>query len=118
VEYAITILLLLAYGFIKLSILFFYRRLFILDKNYLHYLTLALIGIVIAWMVTFIFVMAFNCGTNFQYNWGSRYDLINYCGNGLQKEEGLYVSEFVTNVLLVILPLPTVSAVSLYSNTP
>jgi hypothetical protein len=33
VEYAITILLLLAYGFIELSILFFYRRLFILDKN-------------------------------------------------------------------------------------
>jgi hypothetical protein len=62
-------------------------------------------------MLTFVFVMAFNCGIHFQYNWGSRYDLITYCGNGLRKEEGLYVSEFITNFLLVVLPLPTVSAI-------
>jgi len=76
----------------------------------MNYLTWLLTGIIIVWMLTFVFVMAFNCGTHFGANWGSRIDLITFCGNGLQKEEGLYVSEFITNILLVVMPLPTVGS--------
>jgi hypothetical protein len=82
----------------------------------MNYLTWVLIGIIILWMITFVFLFIFGCGTHFEAIWGSRQDLIKYCGNGLQREEGLYVSEFITNILLVVIPLPTVSAIGPMTN--
>ncbi|CAG8950862.1 hypothetical protein HYFRA_00003079 [Hymenoscyphus fraxineus] len=110
IEFAITILIVLAYGFIKLSILFFYRRLFVTERKggILNTLAWILVAIIIAWMLTFIFLTIWGCGTHYTANWGSLQDLITYCSNGLQREEALYVSEFVTNILLVALPIPTV----------
>ncbi|CAG8972832.1 hypothetical protein HYALB_00001251 [Hymenoscyphus albidus] len=109
IEFAITILIVLAYGFIKLSILFFYRRLFVTERKggILNTLAWILVAIIIAWMLTFIFLTIWGCGTHYTANWGSLQDLITYCSNGLQREEALYVSEFVTNILLVALPIPT-----------
>ncbi|KAG9230530.1 hypothetical protein BJ875DRAFT_384915, partial [Amylocarpus encephaloides] len=108
VEFVITILLILTYGFIKLSILYFYRHLLVHTNKVFSYLAWCLMGIVAIWMLVFPFVIAFNCGTQFHYMWGSTQDLIAHCGNGIKKQEALYVSEFVTNVLLVILPIPTI----------
>ncbi|KAH8663036.1 hypothetical protein BGZ60DRAFT_454850 [Tricladium varicosporioides] len=97
-----------SYCWIKLSIVFFYRKLLVANKGMFSHFTWALIAIIIAWGVTFTFSIIFSCGTHFHAHWGSRLDLITYCPDGLKRQEGLYVTEFITNVLLIVLPLPTV----------
>lgn len=106
----ITLLLIIAYGCIKLSILFFYRRTFVVGEltPAFNVATWLLIVIVTAWTITFLFVFIFSCGLHFSAMWGSRADLIQYCSNGLLHEEGLYISEFLTNVLLLLAPIPSV----------
>jgi len=108
IEFSLNLLLILAYGFIKLSIVFFYKRLFGVDRSIFKLLTWIMTGFVVAWTVCFLFMFIFGCGTHVSAFWGSRLDLITYCGKGLQYEEGLYISEFVINFLLLVMPLPTI----------
>lgn len=110
IEYSMNILMILAYGFIKLSILFFYRRLFVVDRGLFNFLTWGMIAVIISWTTTFVFMFTFGCGgEHIKAYWGSLQDIITYCGNGLLYEKALYISEFLTNVLLLVMPLPIVS---------
>lgn len=103
--------MILAYCFIKLSIVFLYRRIFVVPGYWLVFniATWVLIGIIIAWTITFVFVFIFDCGSHVSAEWGSREALSLYCGAGLKHEEALYISEFITNVLLLLAPIPAVS---------
>lgn len=62
ITFANEILYVLASGFIKISILFFYRRLTnnSLSRTFIH-LVWASIAFVIAYMITFIFTVSFHC---------------------------------------------------------
>ncbi|KAF4627821.1 hypothetical protein G7Y89_g10325 [Cudoniella acicularis] len=107
-EFALTLLVVLGYSFIKFSILFFYRRLFSIRNNLFSFLSWLLISITALWTLAFFFLFIFSCGTHVSANWGSRDDLLKYCREGLKHEQSLYVSEFVITILLVVLPLPTI----------
>ncbi|CAD6442781.1 52bb9083-da87-4a05-81e2-c3b26ebec9d6 [Sclerotinia trifoliorum] len=109
VEYAVTLLMILTYGFIKCSIVLFYRRVFVVDNgSAFSILVWISFGIVVAWTITFFLLFLFLCGTHFSAAWGSRAGLIRYCSNSLKKEEGLYISEFLINILLVVMPMPMI----------
>ena len=110
-DFALTILMILAYCFIKLSIVFLYRRIFIVPghSRVFNIVTWVLITIIISWAITFVFMFIFNCGSHVAAEWGTREELTLYCGDGLKHEEGLYVSEFLTNILLVLAPIIPVS---------
>lgn len=99
----------LAYGCIKLSIVFFYRRMLVTHSTSLFsIITWILIAINILWSVAFVFVFVFACGTHFSANWTTLAALLEYCSTGLPQEEACYVSEFIINGLLLIAPLPSV----------
>ncbi|KAF7879466.1 hypothetical protein EAF04_000662 [Stromatinia cepivora] len=109
VEFAVTLLMILAYGFIKSSIILFYRRVFVVGNgSAFRIFTWISLGIVVAWTIAFFFFFLFLCGTHFSAAWGSRAGLILYCSNSLGKEEGLYISEFLINILLVVMPMPVI----------
>ncbi|PQE30284.1 plasma membrane Pth11 protein [Rutstroemia sp. NJR-2017a WRK4] len=110
VEYTIALQLILAYSCIKTSIVFFYRRIFIVDRRgWFNVITWVYLGLNFAWTIAFFFLFLFLCGTHFRAAWGSRFDLITYCTNSLQKEEGLYISEYLMNILLLIMPIPALT---------
>ncbi|KAK6193491.1 hypothetical protein LQW54_012407 [Pestalotiopsis sp. IQ-011] len=57
-----------AFGFIKLSILFFYRRIFGIWPNVRH-LNTFLIGLVAAWTLAFLVADLLLCGVHPELNW-------------------------------------------------
>lgn len=98
-----------AYGLIKLSVIFFYRRVFVKGTNSrFDKITKASIVIVILWTIAFFFEHIFSCGANVPYNWGPLID-IKHCANGDVSANGLFISDFLSDFLVLILPIPIVS---------
>lgn len=100
-----------AYGVLKISILCFYRRIFIVDRGGLfNRVTLIFIAIIVVWTVAFYFAYAFVCGTHFWAYWGNILVSSKYCSHVLQISEGLLISDLVTDVIVLCAPLPIVRA--------
>jgi len=106
-EFAFFICMILSYGFIKLSVLFFYRRLFALSSSKFENVTRVAIVISISWTLAFLLVQIFSCGVHFEYHWGplSQQHL---CHGGLPFLEGLMISDFITDFLVLFLPFPMI----------
>ena len=103
------ILTVIAYGCIKLSVLFFYRRLFVdgTSRTFDH-ITKVAIGIIAAWTLTFLFLQVFFCGTHFEEDWGPLIDLSS-CLDGFKYDDGFFISDLITDILVICLPIPIVN---------
>lgn len=99
--------MILAYGFIKLSVIYFYRRIFSKGSNAFNIISIAAVVLVITWTLGFVLVQIFSCGSHFEYNWGPLLDQM-YCVGGLPYLEGLMISDFITDFLVFFLPFPLV----------
>lgn len=98
-----------AYGLIKLSVIFFYRRLFVKGTNSrFDSITKASIVIVILWTIAFFFAHVFACGVYVSNTWGPLIDL-KHCANGDVIANGLFISDFLSDLLVLVLPMPIVS---------
>ena len=108
VQFAFSLLMILAFGFIKLSTAYFYRRLFITGNALLFdRATRISISIVILWTITYFFGFTFGCGTHFSAMWGSIRDRV-YCPAQLHINDSFVVSDLITDVMILCLPLPVV----------
>ncbi|KAL9600905.1 MAG: hypothetical protein Q9219_002840 [cf. Caloplaca sp. 3 TL-2023] len=108
-EYALLQLMIAAYGFIKISVLCFYRRIFNVDRRaFFNRFTQLFIIVIIIWTVAFYFAYAFVCGTHFSAYWGNVLVSGKYCPYGLKINEGLLISDFITDVGILCVPLPIV----------
>ena len=97
------------YGCIKISVLCFYRRLFNVRHGALFdRATQAFIALVIVWTAGFYFACAFVCGTHFDKYWGNVLAEAQYCPHGLEIYEGLLISNLITDVLILSIPVPIV----------
>ena len=103
------ILTVVAYGCIKLSVLFFYRRLFVNGTTRtFDYITKVAIGIIAAWTLTFFFLQLFFCGVHIEKDWGPLIDLES-CIDGFKYDDALFISDLITDVLVIGLPIPIVN---------
>ena len=99
----------LAYGILKLSITFYYRRIFVPARGTLFdWTSKVTIAIVVMWTITFFFGGIFNCGTHIFANWGSEQDILLYCVNATYFTSALVVSDLITDMIVLCLPLPLV----------
>ena len=95
--------------FAKLSILFFYRRIFNTGYNKaFHYTTIALAVFVILWAIGFFFAVLFHCGTNISVNWGTYDEETAYCVSNDKLDMCLVVMDVFADLVLFILPIPLV----------
>ena len=103
--------MLLEFGIIKLSITLYYRRIFVVAEGFLFdWITKAAIAIVVIWTVGFLFALIFACGSHFFANWSSPQAAWRYCGGKIYLIGGfLILSDLITDVLVLCLPLPIVS---------
>lgn len=100
----------LAFGSIKLSITFYYRRIFVTAKGlWFDWITKAAVAIVVLWMVGYLFGFIFMCGTHIYANWGSLQVRSMYCGPSADVDSAFVVSDSITDVMVLCLPLPVVS---------
>ena len=101
----------LALGFVKLSVLFFYRRIFSIKVAHQPFdiATRSMIWIIILWTISFFFASFFSCGTHLDANWTTVESFIQYCVN-LNFEIAFAVSDMICDLFILILPLPMVCA--------
>ena len=93
----------------KLSALFFYRRIFCgkdITGSWLGIAILALIMTVAIWLVIFQLLTGFQCGTHFSALWDGSY--VQYCTISGPFLEGLSISDFLLDVIIIILPIPRI----------
>ena len=101
----------LSNGFIKLSIVAFYRRIFVTRKNSVFdIVTKILASVIFLWTITYILIDVFACGGHVTANWGSLDEQSKYCDTiGYTSEEGFAVSDLIIDIFVIASPLPLVS---------
>ena len=99
----------LNYCFVKTSIVFFFRRLFVTHKNAaFDIITKATIIIILLWTLSFILVVIFDCGSHVAAHWGSPAVQYNCSNIGFTCQEGLAGSDLVLDMILLALPMQKV----------
>ena len=73
---------------------------------------------IILWSVAFFLGFVFGCGVHVPANWGPREDLIEYCPWRLKLTNGYLVSDVILDLILLVVPLPVVSAFAFLLNVP
>ena len=95
-------------AFIKLSMLYFYRRIFV--GRAFNICTLGLIGFTIVWLVYAILAWLLYCGPNLQANFEGGWAVCPSYGFAIQI--GTFVADSIIDLALLILPIPFVSPTS------
>lgn len=96
----------LAFGVIKLSVIFLYRRLFV-GRLFNRY-SLALCTLIALWSLSFFFATAFQCGTHIAYWWTSQATIKRFCVDTNALNLGFSISDVITDLMVLAIPLPII----------
>lgn len=96
----------LALTLIKISILSFYRRIF--RGRAFNITSWILIGVAVAWGLTFFIVQFAACGTSLAAQWSSLASLKGKCVNTFDVLIALSVFDVAVDLAILIMPIPLV----------
>ena len=100
----------LSYGFTKLSIIAFYRRIFVSRPNAPFDVAAKVLGVVtLLWTICYVLIDIFACGSHVTANWGPLSEQLEYCPVGYTSEYGFVISDLILDFALLVMPLPVVS---------
>jgi len=108
IAFAILMISSLQVGLAKLSILFFFRRIFCgTDRfSFMNIATWFMIGITTTWAIAFFFANLFECGLNWANNWGATSTLNGgACINEQAMNDAYFYSDLIIDFILFILPM-------------
>ena len=109
IEFACSLMHTIALGCIKLSILFFYRRIFCTTKSGIfHYITIFGVSVVSAWSIGFFFALLLICGSSIEAQWGSLMTLSAKCSSSPALKLGVAISDFIIDCVIMVMPIPMV----------
>ncbi|KAF2800435.1 hypothetical protein K505DRAFT_970 [Melanomma pulvis-pyrius CBS 109.77] len=109
VEFSMELLQFPALTCTKLSLLFFYRRVFCSPwRAFLRLLFSAMITLCIIWGLGFYFSMAFICGTHFSAYWTSVKELRTHCPHLHTQQTWLAISDSIIDGIIFVIPIPLV----------
>lgn len=104
-------------GFIKTSFVLFYRRIFCVGMHdWFWFVNSALFVLSICWSIAFFFIFVFYCGTNHWAEWSTVGNVMKYCPNGVPYQTGLAVSDFIMDLMIILLPVQPVSCTLYVTN--
>ena len=106
-EYPFDLMQIVTLATIKLSILFFYRRIF--RGRAFNIASWVLIGVVAAWAITFFIAILAACGTSIAANFQTLGALKRECVNTFDILIALAVSDVAVDLGILIMPIPLVS---------
>lgn len=107
--FAFQLMLTIAYGFVKCSILAMYRRIFVTHRNSAFDIICKItMAIVIAWSATFFIMTVATCGNSPSAFWGTAPEKSMSCQRSFAAGQGLASSDLILDVILMLLPQPLV----------
>ena len=111
-EWAIIIMQPTALGLTKLSFLFFYRRVFVTGakkRDNFDILTSLAIVIVACWTIAYLFTNIFVCKGHWAAIWTNLETLTTQCVKTSTMLLSLAISDFLTDLMVILLPVHKVS---------
>lgn len=104
IEYASYVIMSLTFGLIKISVVTFYRRIFI-SEGFRRWSAglLAFIGL---WTIAFFLSLVLWCGSHPAAGWTSPKDIVKYCDNLADLELAFAVTDAMTDLLVILTPIP------------
>lgn len=109
IQWAFDLMLPLALGCIKASFLFFYLRIFVVNRKSLaSYILGGLIVLVTLSSISFFFASLFQCRLNFWALWGSSLDIVNNCVETMHLVLAICIIGFITDVAIICAPIPLI----------
>ena len=95
---------------VKLSFIFFYRRIFCVGGKLqpFNILTTVVNSIIVLWTIGFFFAFLFACKGTFAAWWTSEATLTSECVKTVELEYAFAVSDFLIDVIVISLPIPVV----------
>ncbi|KAH8881937.1 plasma membrane protein Pth11-like protein [Thozetella sp. PMI_491] len=108
-EFVYILLLPLALGCIKASIVSFYLRIFSASTTGgVHKLLVALNILIFMWMTAFFFANLFQCRLDISAIWGSAVDLDTHCPGTMYIDLSLCITDFITDLFIIFVPIPPI----------
>lgn len=99
----------LALGCTKVSFLFFYRRLFVVNKRSSNNVFLiGMIMFVFLWMVGFFLTFLFQCRLNFWALWTSPTAIAEHCTSDTPINLAFTITDLITDVAILVIPIPII----------
>ena len=105
-KFAFNLLQVIILGTIKLSVIFFYRRIF--RGRTFDYYSIGMIAVVIVWSIAFFFSVLFECRTHFEYLWSTLLNLVTHCSDEEKFFKAYAISDVVIDGLILAMPIPMV----------
>lgn len=96
-----------AFGFAKLSMLFFYRSIF--RGTVFNIISWAMIAIVILWTIGFFGAVLFQCGARVHLLWGSGAKILEYCAPGFNIAISSASTDAFLDLIILLMPIYWVS---------
>ncbi|KAL4912009.1 hypothetical protein BDW62DRAFT_36017 [Aspergillus aurantiobrunneus] len=116
IQYFADIAAILAFGFTKLSILYFYCGIFCsrrTTRTPFQVATMFMIVLVIVWTLVFGFGAIFLCGAHPENAWAPVAVVAEKCSLQLPLLEGYAISDFILDVFIWLMPLPRIWALNM-----
>ncbi|KAL1601466.1 hypothetical protein SLS60_006381 [Paraconiothyrium brasiliense] len=110
-EYSSLILFTATAGFIKISVLLFYRRIFTIIPSYKDarsWFFIIMITLISAWALSWIFAFVFMCRLSVQTLFTSPENLEAKCVDTFMVGYSHSISDFVSDALIILIPIPFV----------
>jgi hypothetical protein len=104
VEYASYVIMSLTFGFIKISVVSFYRRIFV-GQSFRRW-SLFLLTFIGLWMIAFFLSLVLWCGSHPAAGWTSSEDTLMYCDNLADLELAFAVTDSITDLVVILTPIP------------
>ena len=100
----------LGLGFVKLSFVFFYRRIFAVGNRSqpVNILTILVNTLTVAWTIAYFFAILLGCKGHFRALWKSEKAVMSSCGKIPEILLSLSISDFVMDIVIFVLPVPMV----------
>jgi len=96
----------LCIGFVKLSFMFFFRRVFVVNKHTTrNWVSIAIIVICALWTAAFFIMLEVDCPGNYAARWTSPAVFKQYCVYDLGTLLGLAISDPLTDLLVLSFPI-------------
>ena len=105
-KWAFNLIQVWAFGAIKLSVIFFYRKIF--RGKLFDISSKVLIGIVICWTLAFFFTNLFQCGTDFSAIYSTLHNYLTHCTGDLIYQKAFLYSDVFTDAFILAMPVPLV----------
>ncbi|KAK8080940.1 hypothetical protein PG997_008758 [Apiospora hydei] len=109
IQWTFYLLLPLALGCTKMSFLFFYKRVFAIDRTgATNVLLVGMIVLVSMWMTGFFLTSLFQCKLEFGAAWESPIAQIQHCISQPKQALALTVTDFITDIVIISIPIPLI----------